>query len=119
MVRNAAVEAENKIRTIKAAVQPASGRHHPKTFMVMLAVNHSIKMSGLVSSFQYKESKSMVMESMEQYSLASEEVAYEYPWERAPMGFMSAGLVFHDVNASHYWEQKHPLIYQPDLLREH
>ena len=91
MVRNAVVEAEKKIRTIKAAVQPASGRHHPKTFMVMLAVNHSIQMSGLVSSFQYEESNSMVMESMEQYSLASEEAAYEDPWERAPMGFMSAG----------------------------
>ena len=91
MVINAAVEAEKKIRTIKAAVKPASGSRHPKTFMVMLAVNHSIKMSGLVSSFQYEESNSMVMESMEQYSLASEEAAYEDPWERAPMGFMSAG----------------------------
>ena len=39
LVRNAAAESENNIRTKEAAVQPASGICHPKTFMGMLAAN--------------------------------------------------------------------------------
>ena len=39
MVRKAAVESENKTITIKAAVQPASGIRHLKTFMGMLEGN--------------------------------------------------------------------------------
>ena len=51
LVRNAAVEAEKNIKTIKAAVKPASRSHHPKTFIRMLTGNHSTKMSGLGSRF--------------------------------------------------------------------
>ena len=54
MVRNAAVEAEKKIRTIKAAVQTVSASRHPKTFVVLLVGNPSTQMAGLVSSFQSK-----------------------------------------------------------------
>ena len=64
MVINAAVEAENKTRTIKAAVQPASGIQNPRTLMVMLGGNPSTKMAGLVSSFQYEERNSMLEEAM-------------------------------------------------------
>ena len=64
MVRNAAVKAEKKIRTIKAAVQPASSILHPKTFMGVLAGNPPTQMAGLGGSFQYEERKSMVAESM-------------------------------------------------------
>ena len=39
LVRNAAAESENNIRTKEAAVQPASGICHPKTFMGMLVGN--------------------------------------------------------------------------------
>ena len=35
LVRNAAVEAENNIRTIKSALQPEDERLHHKTFMSM------------------------------------------------------------------------------------
>ena len=45
---------------------------------------------------------------MEEYALASAEAAYEDPGEQAPMGFMATGVVFHDGNASHWWELKHP-----------
>ena len=60
MIRNAAVETEKKIRTIKAAVQPESGSHHPKTFVGMLAGNPSTKMAGLENSFQSEERNSIV-----------------------------------------------------------
>ena len=33
----------------------------------------------------------MVAETLEDYSLASAEVAYENPGEQAPMGFMASG----------------------------
>ena len=65
LVRNAAVEAENKTRTIKQLLQPASGSRHPRTFMGMLGGDPSEKMAGLVSSFQSKESNYMVAEAME------------------------------------------------------
>ena len=38
LVRNAVVETEKKTTTIKAALQPASGSRHPKTFMGMLEI---------------------------------------------------------------------------------
>ena len=65
LVRSAAVEAENKIRTIKAAVRPESGSRHPKTFMVMLAVNPSTQMAVLGSRFQSEERNYMVAKSMD------------------------------------------------------
>ena len=64
MVRNAAVEAENKIRTIKASVQTTSGTHHPKTFMLIFAGNTSTQMADLVIRFKYEERNSMVVETM-------------------------------------------------------
>ena len=65
MVRNLVVEAEDKIRTINVAVQPASGSRHPRIFMGVLAENLSTQMSSLGSSFQYEKSNSMVAEEME------------------------------------------------------
>ena len=53
LVRNAAVEAEKKTRTIKATVQPASGSNHSRTFTGTLGVNPSTQMAGLGSIFQY------------------------------------------------------------------
>ena len=64
LVRNAAVEAEKKIRKKKVAVQPASGSRHPKTFIGMLGVNPITQMVGLGSIFQYEESSYMVAEAM-------------------------------------------------------
>ena len=40
LVRNEAVEAKNKTRTIKAAVQTASRRRHTMKFTVMIGVKH-------------------------------------------------------------------------------
>ena len=75
LVRNVAVEAEKKTRTIKAAVKPAIGSLHPKIFMGILAGKPSTQMAGLGSSFQYKERKYIVAEAMEEYALASAETA--------------------------------------------
>ena len=60
------------------------------------------------SSFQSEERNSTVAESMEEYALASEEVAYEYPEEQAPMRFMTLGEGFNDGKVSHWWDQKYP-----------
>ena len=64
LVRNAAVEAEKKTRTIKVLLQQASRSRHTKTFMGMFGGNPSTKMAGLGISFQYEESNSMVAEEM-------------------------------------------------------
>ena len=77
MVRNAAVESENKTRTIKAAVKPASGSCHPKKIMGMIGVNPSTQMALLGSSFQLEERNYMIAEAMEEYALASSEAASE------------------------------------------
>ena len=58
--------------------------------MVMTGGNPPIKMSGLESSFQYEEKNCMVVEALEEYILASVEVAYEEPGEKAPMGLMTS-----------------------------
>ena len=63
MVRNAVAEAENKIRTINATVQPSGCRRRPRKFMGTLGGNISIQMSGVGSIFQYEENNSMVAES--------------------------------------------------------
>ena len=65
MVRNAAVEAEKEIKTIKLAVKAASGSRHPKTFRVIIGGNPSTQMAGLGSTFQYEEVNSMETEAME------------------------------------------------------
>ena len=87
-VRNAAVEAENKIITIKAAVKIEGGGLHHRTLMSTPMGSPSIKMTGLISSFQYEESNYKVAETMKEYELASTEADYENPGEQAPMGFM-------------------------------
>ena len=76
LVINLVGEAEKKIRTIKAAVRPASGSRHPKIFMGMVSGNPSTQMSILGSSFKSEESNYMVAEAMEEYILASKEAAY-------------------------------------------
>ena len=96
MVRNAAVEAENNIRAIKAAVQPASGSRQTKIFVGMLGGKPSTQMAGLVSSFKSEESNTMVAEEMEAYALSSVKMDYEDPGKQAPMGFMEAGGGVHD-----------------------
>ena len=67
-------------------------------------------MDDLGSSFQYDENNYMVAEEMEEYALASTEVAYEDTGEQATMGFMAEGGWFHDGNVSQWWDQKHPLF---------
>ena len=49
------------------------------------------QMDDLGSSFQYDENNYMVAEEMEEYALASTEVAYEDTEEQATMGFMAEG----------------------------
>ena len=58
--RNAAVEAENKTRTIKPSVKPESGVCHYKTFTGMIGGNPSAQMYGLGSIFQSEEINYMV-----------------------------------------------------------
>ena len=72
LVRNASVEAENNIITIKAAVKPIGGGLHHRTFMGMPGGIPSIKMAGLSSIFQYNENNSMIEETLEEYTLDSE-----------------------------------------------
>ena len=60
MAINAAAEAEDKIKTIKAAVQPESGGRHSRIFMGMIGLESSIKMDRLGSSFQYEKKNSML-----------------------------------------------------------
>ena len=64
LVRDAAVEAEKKIITIKVSMQPASGSRHYKTFVGMLAGNPSTQMAGLGSRFRSEESNYMAAETM-------------------------------------------------------
>ena len=75
MVKNASVEAEKKTRTIKEAVQRASGNRNPKTFMGIISGNHSKQIDGLGSTFQYDESNYIIAEAMEEYILASTKAA--------------------------------------------
>ena len=85
------MEAENKTRTIKSAVQPAGGSLRHRTFMSILGGILSIKTDVLISSFQYEENNYMLAETLEEYALASAEAADENPGEQAPMGFMALG----------------------------
>ena len=64
MVRNAAVEAEKKIRTIKVTVQQARRNCHTTTFMGLLGGNLPIKMSGFGSRFQDVDNNSMSVEAL-------------------------------------------------------
>ena len=60
-------------------------------------------MSGLESSFQYEEKNCMVVEALEEYILASVEVAYEEPGEKAPMGLMTSWGEFPGAGNESYW----------------
>ena len=57
LVRNSAVEAEKNIRTIKAAVKPAGGSLHHRTFISIPGGGLSIKTAGLSSTFQAEVKK--------------------------------------------------------------
>ena len=81
MVKNTAVESENKIITIKEAVQPARGSRYSRKFMGMIEGNPSTKMTGLGRRFQYEENKYMVTGALEEYSLIYAGASYEYPGE--------------------------------------
>ena len=91
LVRNAAVEAEKKIRTIKGLLQPEGGNLHHRTFTSIPGVRTSIKTAGFSSIFEAAINNSMVAETMEEYVIASTEVAYKNPVEQAPDGFMASG----------------------------
>ena len=65
LVRNSALEAENKIRTIKSTVQPASECHHPSVFVGMRWRKPLNKMSVLGSIFPYEENNYIVLGTME------------------------------------------------------
>ena len=106
LVRNSAVEAENKTIKIKVALQTEIRSLHPKIFMGMLTGNPSTQMSGLGSRFHSEECNSRIAEAMVEYELASAEEAYGDPREQVPMGFMSTGGRFYDGNVSHCWDQK-------------
>ena len=51
LVINAAMEAEKKIRMIKAVVKPEIGSLHPRKFIDMICGNPSIQMAALGSRF--------------------------------------------------------------------
>ena len=67
------MEEEKKTRTIKSAVQPASGILHTKKLTVMLGGIPSTQMAGLGSSFKYEEKNYVLEEAMKEYVLASAE----------------------------------------------
>ena len=100
MVRNTAVEAENKIITIKLEVKPANRIRHTKTFMGVIGGNPSTQISGLGGSFQSDEINSMVAKPMEEHALASVEAAYDCSGGQESIGFMTSGGGYHYVNAS-------------------
>ena len=51
MVRNLAVEAEDKLGTIEAAAKIASGSHHPRTFVGIIGVNPQYRWLDLAVAF--------------------------------------------------------------------
>ena len=61
---NMAVEVENKIRTIKVSVKPASGSRHPRTFVGILGGYPSIQISILGIIFQDEYNNYMVAEAL-------------------------------------------------------
>ena len=81
--------------------------HYPSTLTIILGGNPLTKMDGLSSSFQYEESNYMLAQAMEEYALDSVEAAYTDTGELLQIGFMASGGGFHDVNASHWYDQKH------------
>ena len=76
LVINAAVEAENNIRTIKAAVQSVGGGPHQSTCVSMHRGGSSMKTAGSIGNFQYEKNNSMLAETMEDYALVYAKTAY-------------------------------------------
>ena len=64
-VRNTAAEAENKIRIIKAVVQPVSYGCYPSTLMGILGLNRSIHMYRLGGRFQARYNNSIMSIALE------------------------------------------------------
>ena len=107
LVRNAAVEAENKTRTIKALVQPESRIHHTITLIGMLGGKPSINMAGLGIIFKSMDNNSMVSEALGEYVLASAEASYEDTGKHAPIVFMESVEEHHEyVNFTHWLDHK-------------
>ena len=52
---------------------------HPRTYVIILGGISSIKTNSLGSRLQYEENNYMSAETLEEYDLASAEVAYENP----------------------------------------
>ena len=85
--------------------------------MGMLGGNPAIKMEVLVSSFQYGENNSMLVESLEEYVLDYVEYDFEEPGKQAPMRLMTSGGEFHESgNYSNWLDQKHPSFPRPTRL---
>ena len=109
LVRNAAVESENKKITIKAEVQPASVICHTSKLTGMLGGNTSTHMAGSRIKFQDGYKNSMLAVALDEYALTSAEEAYENRGQQEPMGFMASGGEFHESrNDSRWLYQKHP-----------
>ena len=85
MVINAAAEAENKRRKIKAVVQPKNGNLRPRIFMGILGGNLSIQMYVLGSRFQDVDNKYMSEDALAEHVSPSEEAAYQDPEQQARM----------------------------------
>ena len=91
MVRNAAMEAKNQMRKIKAELQPSSRNRHPSTLMFILGGNPSIQMARLGIIIQARDNNSMIPEALEEYMLTYAEAYYEDPGQQSPMVFMASG----------------------------
>ena len=72
-------------------------------------------MSGLSSSYKYEENNYTSAETMEEYSLDSEEEAYENLGEQAPMGFVELGGEIQGLeNASPRMDRKRSFFPSPN-----
>ena len=60
--------------------------------MDMIGGRSLIHMTGLGGIFQSEEKKSMLVEALEEYSVATAESSYKDPGEQAPMGIMASGV---------------------------
>ena len=69
----------------------------------MLGVNPSIKMAVLGGIFKYVDNKSIIVEALEEYTLAYIEADYEYPGKHATMEFMASRREFCEARNSPLW----------------
>ena len=71
-----------------------------------MGVNPSIQMTDLAVNFQAE--KSRVVESLEEYAVATAAAAYEYSGEQAPIRHLYLGVENNEVgNVSHCMDHKH------------